>query len=173
MVILFRRILSTLSKCEMRRAPDRLHLDDQHVNARLGLRNLPHPRRGISQAHHRDPYLRGANFSLFFLSLFGSNIDVPADSGIDYGVQRAIDVTRFAVSDPRRALSGAHQKSDEVDSVCEFATLRADLTDFFQDATPVTVNIFRNDDQSRMGVTDNIPISVRIPNSRPSRSHFA
>jgi hypothetical protein len=40
-----------------------------------------------------------------------------ADSGIDYGVQRAIVVTRFAVLDFHRARSGARQQSDEVDSV--------------------------------------------------------
>jgi hypothetical protein len=42
-----------------------------------------------------------------------------ADSGIDYGVQRAIVVTRFAVLDFHRALSGAHQQSDEVDNVLQ------------------------------------------------------
>jgi hypothetical protein len=42
---------------------------------------------------------------------------VPADSGIDYGVQRAIIVTRFAVLDFHRALSDARRQSDEVGSV--------------------------------------------------------
>ena len=38
-----------------------------------------------------------------------SKSHVLADSGIDYGVQRAIIVTRFAVLDLHRALSGARQ----------------------------------------------------------------
>jgi len=42
---------------------------------------------------------------------------VLADSDIDHGVQRAIVVTRFAVLDFHRTLSGARQQSDEVDSV--------------------------------------------------------
>jgi hypothetical protein len=45
-----------------------------------------------------------------------------ADSGIDYGIQRAIIVTRFAVLDLHRALSGARQQSDDVDS-CAFHLL--------------------------------------------------
>jgi hypothetical protein len=42
---------------------------------------------------------------------------VLADSGIDYGVQRAIVVTQFAALDFHRALNGARQQSEEVDSV--------------------------------------------------------
>jgi len=42
---------------------------------------------------------------------------VLADSGIDYGVQRAIVVTQFAVLDFHWALGGARQQSDKVDSV--------------------------------------------------------
>jgi hypothetical protein len=137
--------------------------------------------------NHRDPYFFPLFFPLFGVWFFGSlkirdtwstlsdrssnspKSHVSADSGIDYGVQRAIDVTRFAVLDFHRALNGTHQQLDGVDSACEFATLRADRTG----ATSCNCNIFRNEDQSRMGVTDNISIGGRIPNSRPSRSHFA
>jgi hypothetical protein len=38
-----------------------------------------------------------------------SKSHVLADSGIDYGVQRAIIVTLFAILDFHRALSGARQ----------------------------------------------------------------
>ena len=46
-----------------------------------------------------------------------SKSHVLADSGIDYGVQRAIIVTRFAILDFHWALSSARRQSNEVDSV--------------------------------------------------------
>jgi hypothetical protein len=52
---------------------------------------------------------------------------VLADSDIDYGVQRVIVVTRFAVLDFHRALSDARQQSDKVDSVSWASVLRSSL----------------------------------------------
>ena len=46
-----------------------------------------------------------------------SKSHVLADSGVDYGAERAIVVTRFAVLGFRRALNCARQQSDEVDTV--------------------------------------------------------